>query len=189
MMPIAAGKPLLAAVSVIALAACNGAPPPVLGEGGIPGLATHARVIGPAADYVEVEAVHSSPAHHLERIVLVDPAGRSIAAVEARADTIYPPPGAYYPYAPWAYAPWASVGVVSTSRGHYSRSAVGVGFAFPLYVAPPPPPPLNRLRATFKVPNPALYRREPGRWAIRLQFNHAQAGAVTHDRPAPPPSP
>ncbi len=189
-MPIVAAKCVPPVVLALVLAACNGAPPPpVLGEGGINGLQTHARVIGPAADYIEVEIAHRSPAHHLERIVLLDPTGRNIASVEARADTIYPPPGAYYPYAPWGYAPWASVGFASSGRGYHGRSSVGVGFAFPLYIAPPPPPPLplHRMRATFKVPNPALYRQNPGLWAIRLHFNHAQAGAVTYDRPAPRP--
>jgi hypothetical protein len=168
---MSAGRwPLLAA----ALAGACASPPPPPGEGGIPYLATAARTIGPEALYVEAEAAHRSRFHRLERIVLVDPAGAEHAAVDVRADAVRTAPAPY---------PASSVGVGAASGGPVF---VGVGVAFPLgagdgYAT------VFRMRATFRVPDPAGYRRDPLAWRLRLHFARRSAPPVAVDRPAPLP--
>jgi len=166
----AAPAPILALAAATALSACTSPPPP--GEGGIPYLVTSARVIGPEAIYVEAEAVHRSRFHRLERMTLVDPAGREHAAMEVRADVVR----TGYPG-----APIGSVGVGAVSGG---RTAVGVGVGFPLFVDDAYGF-IFRMRATFKVPDPRAYRREPALWRIRLHFARRTEPPVIVDRPAP----
>lgn len=152
--------------------ACASPPPP--GEGGIPYLATAARVIGPEALYVEAEAVHRSRFHRLERITLVDPQDREHAAIETRADAVTTASAGY---------PAASVGVGAVSGG---PTFVGLGVGFPIFVNDSGRL-LFRMRATFRVPNPGAYRREPAGWRIRLHFARKEAPPVIVDRPAPLP--
>jgi len=163
------------AFAPLVLAALAGAcapPSPPPGEGGIPYLATSARVIGPEALYVEAEAVHRSRFHRLERMTLVDPRGREHPAVETRADTVTTVPAGY---------PAGAIGVGAVSGG---PSFVGVGIGFPIVVSDGGRL-LFRMRATFRVPDPRAYRREPIGWRIRLHFARKEAPPVVVDRPAP----
>jgi hypothetical protein len=166
--------PLIAALALAGLAAGCGPPPPLPGEGGIPYLTTAARVIGPEALYVEAEAVHRSRFHRLERMTLVDPQGREHAAVDTRADAVRTVPAGY---------PAGSLAVGAVSGG---PSFVGVGIGFPIMVSDGGRL-LFRMRATFRVPQPAAYRREPVGWRIRLHFARKEAPPVIVDRPAPLP--
>ncbi len=159
---------------VLALAASGCASPPPPGEGGIPYLVTTARVIGPEALYVEAEAAHRSRFHRLERIALVDPAGAEHAAIDVRAEAVRTAgPG----------SPVGSVGVGAVTGG---PTAVGVGIGFPLFVEDSYGS-VFRMRATFRVPDPRGYRRDPGAWRIRLHFARRAAPPVVVDRPAPLP--
>lgn len=159
----------LAAAAALALATC--ASPPPSGEGGIPYLVTAARVIGPEALYVEAEAVHRSRFHRLERIVLVDPRGAEHAAIDVRADAVRTSgPGAV-----------SSIGVGAISGRH---TAVGLGVGFPIFVDDAYGN-VYRMRATFRVPDPRAYRRDPGAWRIRLHFERRTQPPVAVDRPAP----
>ena len=161
----------LAPALALALAACASPPPP--GEGGIPYLVTAARVIGPEALYLEAEAVHRSRFHRLERIVLVDPGGAEHAAMEVRADVVRTVgPGGI-----------GSVGVGGFSGG---RTSVGIGVGFPIVVGDSYGN-VYRVRATFRVPDPRAYRRDPGAWRIRLHFARRTQPPVVVDRPAPLP--
>ena len=161
--------------AALAGAAAGCVPPPPPGEGGIPYLSTTARVIGPEALYVEAEAVHRSRFHRLERITLVDPAGREYAAIDTRADVVRTSPGGY-----------PAVGSIGIGAGTGGASFVGFGLGFPIvlddggYL-------LFRMRATFRVPDPRGYRRDPGAWRIRLFFARKEAPPVVVDQPAPLP--
>lgn len=156
----------------LALAACASPPPP--GEGGIPYLVTAARVIGPEALYVEAEAAHRSRFHRLERIALVDPAGAEHAAVDVRADAVR------------TVGPGAPVGAVGIGGYTGGATAVGIGIGFPIFVESSYAN-VYRMRATFRVPDPRAYRRDPGAWRIRLHFARRTQPPVVVDRPAPLP--
>jgi hypothetical protein len=160
------------AAFLLALGGCVSPPPP--GEGGIPYLVTSARVIGPEALYVEAEAAHRSRFHRLERITLVDPAGGEHPAMDVRADAVrMVGPG----------APVGSVGVGAFSSG---STAVGIGVGFPIFVDDAYGN-IYRMRATFRVPDPRAYRRDPGAWRVRLHFARRTQPPVVVDRPAPLP--
>lgn len=161
-----------AAALVLALAACASPPPP--GEGGIPYLVTAARVIGPEALYVEAEAAHRSRFHRLERIVLVDPAGAEHPALDVRADVVRTVGPGY---------PVGSVGIGGVTGG---SAAVGIGVGFPIFVEESYGN-VYRMRATFRVPDPRAYRRDPNAWSIRLHFARRTQPPVVVDRPAPLP--
>lgn len=165
------GAPALSGLALaLALAACASQPP---GEGGIPYLVTAARVIGPETLYLEAEAVHRSRFHRLERIVLVDPGGAEHAAMEVRADVVRTAgPGTV-----------GSVGVAGFSGG---RTSIGVGLGFPIFVEESYGN-VYRMRATFRVPDPRAYRRDPAAWRIRLHFARRTQPPVVVDRPAPLP--
>jgi hypothetical protein len=158
------------AASLPALGACAAPPPP--GEGGIPYLVTAARVIGPEALYVEAEAVHRSRFHRMERIVLVDPAGAEHAAIDVRADVVR------------TAAPGYPVGAIGI--GGFTGGSVGIGVGIPIF-AENVYGNVYRMRATFRVPDPRAYRRDPGAWRIRLHFARRTQPPVTVDRPAPLP--
>jgi hypothetical protein len=161
-----------AAALVLALAACASPPPP--GEGGIPYLVTAARVIGPEALYVEAEAAHRSRFHRLERITLVDPAGVEHPAIDVRADAVR------------TVGPGYPVGSVGFGTVTGRSTAVGIGLGFPIFVEDSYGN-VYRMRATFRVPNPRAYRRDPNAWRIRLHFERRTQPPVVVDRPAPLP--
>jgi hypothetical protein len=158
------------AASLLVLGACAAPPPP--GEGGIPYLVTAARGIGPEALYVEAEAGHRSRFHRLERIVLVDPAGAEHAAIDVRADVVR------------TAAPGYPVGAIGI--GGFTGGSVGIGVGIPIF-AENVYGNVYRMRATFRVPDPRAYRRDPGAWRIRLHFARRTQPPVTVDRPAPLP--
>jgi hypothetical protein len=162
----------LAAALLVSLAACASPPPP--GEGGIPYLVTAARVIGPEALYVEAEAAHRSRFHRLEHIVLVDPAGVEYPAIDVRADVVR------------TVGPGYAVGSVGVGAVTGGSTAVGIGVGFPIFVEDSYGN-VYRMRATFRVPNPRAYRRDPNAWRIRLHFARRTQPPVVVDRPAPLP--
>jgi hypothetical protein len=162
----------LAAGLALMLAGCATPPPP--GEGGIPYLVTAARVIGPEALYVEAEAAHRSRFHRLERIALVDPAGAEHTAMDVRADAVRSVGPGY---------PVGSVGVGAITGG---STAIGIGVGFPIFVDDAYGN-VYRMRATFRVPDPRAYRRDPGAWRLRLHFARRTQPPVIVDRPAPLP--
>jgi len=160
-----------ALAGALVLAGCASAPPP--GEGGVPGLVTTARVIGPEAAYVEAVAAHGGYGYRLVQMTLVDPAGRQYPAIEVRNDVLHSGPG--------GYRPSGAVGVGAGSGGYTS---VGFGIAFPLVVGGRRDT-VHRMRATFRVPDPAGYRRDPTAWRIRLLFTGRDGLSTVYDRAAP----
>jgi hypothetical protein len=137
-------------------------------------LVTAARVIAPEALYVEAEAAHRSRFHRLERIVLVDPAGVEHPAMDVRADVVRTVGPGY---------PVGSIGAGTVTGG---SAVVGIGVGFPIFVEDSYGS-VYRMRATFRVPDPRGYRRDPSAWRIRLHFARRTQPPVVVDRPAPLP--
>ncbi len=173
--------PLL--VVAVALGACS---PPKAMEGAdgkvrphVPGLIIGSRVVGREAAYVEVTALHRSRYNRLVRIALVGPDGKETEAEQLRNDVLT---GRAYGY---PRGPFGSIGIGGGGGG--IGVGLGIGIAFPLGVFRRYSRTAYRTRATIKVPAPAAYLKDPGRWRIKLTFDHAKYGRhdVTQSAPAP----
>lgn len=146
----------------------------------VPGLQVASRVIGNEAAYIEVDAVHRSFNDRIERITLIAPDGREIAAEQVRFDTIRE--GGRYA----GPQPYGSVGV--GVGGYGSGVGLGLGVGFPLglgsrkYARD-----VFRTRATIKVPAPKAYLADPGKWQVRVHLRNRKRGDFYRDYPAPVP--
>lgn len=146
----------------------------------VPGLQVASRVIGNEGAYIEVDAVHRSFNDRIERITLVGPNGKEIAADQVRTDTIRNR-GRY------AGAPVGSIGV---GVGGYGGGGVGVGFGlgFPLVLGSRRyANSVFRTRATIKVPDPKEYVADPKFWKVRVHMRNRKRGEFYRDYPAPVP--
>lgn len=145
---------------------------------GVPGFAVQSRVIGAAAEYVEVEAQHQSYDDRIERIALVTPGGTEIEPEETRRESLRGP-RAGRPYS----------GSVGVGTGYGARhSFFGIGIAFPLVLGKRGyARAIYRTRATFKVPDPESYRRDPSKWSVAIHMRHRKDGPFTIKQPAPVP--
>lgn len=171
-----------AAFLAAALAAGCASRAPETHPEGVPGFAYSARVIGSAADYVEVVAAHQSTDDRVERIVLVSPRGTETEPDETRRERITDA----------GYGAPRTSGYVSVGSGYHSRGTIGlfgIGIGFPLVLGGRERGrSVYRTRATIKVSDPEDYRANPGDWAVVIYMRNRERGPFTIRRPAPLPA-
>lgn len=164
------------------LAGCGGADvasrpvPPA--ASGTPSVDWTARVVG---DLLEVELADPAAHYRVDRVELVGPAGPTARVYELVRETtrvgVRPDGG-------------RGVGVgIGGGYGSSGHGHAGIGLSFPLGGPPPAPAPLTRTVTRIALPDPAAYRRAPGRWSIRVTVSDAAGVSRVAHIPAPAPAP
>jgi len=132
-----------------------------------------------AGDTLEVRLTDPSAHYRVDRVELVGPAGPTSRAFEMVRETTRV-----------AVRSASGRGVDVGIGGGYGSSghgAAGIGLSFPLGGPPPAPPPVTRTVARIALPDPAGYRRAPGRWSIRVTLSDASGASSGAYIPAPAP--